>query len=163
MWQVTVSHCEPQPAVMSSASYTAICSWKQETLNPSLCLRKIWFHSDHIAGWPALQCCGVLDTRVLGSRGAAWCKRLSNVQKASKNYVLWVEGQNFSPFRCSSSAPFYCWQVPQVEVHLCLNYITWVHLGLLSIEKGNGIHSVSKEYISPPMAVFERSCAWQRN
>lgn len=28
--------------------------------------------------------------------------------------------------------------------------------------KCNEIHSVSKQYISPPMAVFERNCAWQR-
>lgn len=47
----------------------------------------------------------------------------------------------------------------QVEVHLCLNYVP--QLGLLSMKKGNGIHSVCKQYISPPIweKVFERSCA----
>lgn len=48
----------------------------------------------------------------------------------------------------------------QSGVHLCLNYMP--QLGLLSIKRGNAIHSVCKQYISPHIAVFERSCAWQR-
>lgn len=121
-WQTTISLNQ------QSASYTSIYSWKQETLDPGLLyLRKIWFHSDPIAGWPAPQCCGVLDTSALSSLEAARCKGLCSVQNTSENGVLWVEGQNPSPFRGSFSAPFYCWQVPKVECIYawitCLNQV----------------------------------------
>lgn len=120
-WQVTVSHCAPQPAVMSSASYTAIYSWKQETLNPSLLyLRKIWFHLRPY--------CRVTSSPVLQCTGLPWCKRLCSVQKVSKKVVFWVEGQNPFPFRCFSSAPFYCWQVPKWKcIYAWITCLSWVH------------------------------------
>jgi len=125
--QITISHPQLQPAVVSSLHHMLLSahSWELGTLNPGhLYLRRILFHSGETEGWPAPQPCGLLDNSVLVSLEAAPCKGRCSMQNASEaNVLLCAKGQHPSAFRRSSSAPSHWWQAPKVEVCLCLNHM----------------------------------------